>query len=145
MQANELIMSVPTSGAGATPAATFSFFTDGYKPPRQSRATASDVVHNQNGVFIYVYDNGPGPYAWSPFRIVCSDKFQDYIGTATQQYANFDFLWRYTEGSILLRAPEGMYQVHWTDSPLERDFRQFPSAVGDKIEYVIQVNFEEGG
>ena len=145
MQANEIILSVPTSGSGATAAATFSFFTSGYQVPRQGRSISADTVHNHNGIFTYVYDNGPNIRTWQPFEIVCSDKFLNYLGAATQQHSRFEFLWNYTEGSITLQAPEGVYAVRWSDQPLERRFARFPSAVGDKIEYRYQVNFEEGG
>ena len=67
--ANPIILSVPTSGDGATAAATYVFYTAGYSPPRQGRSTGQDIVHNQNGVFKYRYDNGPNVYAWEPFQI----------------------------------------------------------------------------
>lgn len=145
MQANEIILSVPTSGGGATAAATFSFFTSGYRPPRQGRSISDDTVHNQNGIFVYVYDNGPNVHTWQPFQVVCSDKFENYLGSATQQLSNFNFLWNYAEGSMTLRAPDGIYAVRWSDAPLEKDFQQFPAQAGDKIAYRMQVNLKEGG
>jgi hypothetical protein len=138
---NKVILSVPTSGAGATPAATYAFFTRGYKPPRQARSIGFDYVHNQNGLHKYVYDNGPNINTWDPFQIVCGDQFKD-LGSASVQFGNLLFLWNYI-GPISMQAPEGAYTVAWADAPLEKQFAQFPSAVGDKIEFGVTVTFEE--
>jgi hypothetical protein len=137
---------VPTSGGGSTAAATYSFFSADYKAPRQGRSTAQDIVHNQNGIFKYRYDNGPNVHAWSPFRVVISERFKGQLGAATQQWANLSFLWNYSEGPLKLQAPEGIYNVDWSDAPLERQFMRYPAAAGDKEEWDIevQVTFEEG-
>jgi hypothetical protein len=143
---NLIVMSVPTSGNGATPAATFSFFTEGYKPARQARAVGWDDVNNHNGHFRYRYDNGPGAFAWEPFAIVCSDSpaIANYGATqsATQQLANVLFLWQYTS-AIGLTAPDGTYSVGWGQADLERRFTIFPSAAGDKLEIRCPITLVE--
>lgn len=143
---NVIVMSVPTSGNGATAAATFSFFTDGYKPPRQARAVAWDDVNNQNGHFRYRYDNGPAALSWEPFAVVCSDSpaITGLVGgSATQHYANLSFLWQYT-ASLGLRSPEGTYTVAWGQADMERRFTSFPSAAGDKFEFRVPITLVEG-
>lgn len=137
-----LYFSVPTSGGGATAAATIGFFTIGYQPPRQTRSSSRDIVHNQNGVFKYVYDNGPGVFEWNQFEIEINDKFSAQLGTATTQYNNLQFLWNYLGGPIGMAAPEGVYSVGFTGAPLERQFKVYPSAAGDKAaeaRYVINI------
>lgn len=140
---NKVILSVPTSGAGATPAATFSFYSRGYKPPRQGRSTSWDDVHNQNGLFRYTYDNGPNFNTWDPFQIVCDDAFKD-LGAASVQLGNLLFLWKY-KGLITMRAPDAVYNVMWSSQPLEKAFEQFPHAVGDKMTLAVTVTFEDAG
>jgi hypothetical protein len=145
-----LILSVPTSAGGDTAAATFAFFSGDYRPPRQGRSTASDTVHNQNGLFKYRYDNGPNVFEWQTFRIIVSDRFMNdgvgntAIGSATQQLSHLDFLWNYVEGPLGFAAPEGVYSVDWAEAPLEKVFRGFPGAAGDKIDWDVSINFEEG-
>ena len=139
---NLIVLSIPTSGNGATAAATFLFNTSGYNPPRQARAVGWDDVHNQNGHFRYRYDNGPGALSWSPFQLVFNDDF-GFAGSATQQYANFLFLNQYT-GSLGLSAPEGSYQVAWGSSDIEHRFNVFPHSAGDKYERRVVVNLVEG-
>lgn len=139
-----LTFSVPTSGAGATPAATFSFFTIGYRPPRQHRISGQDVVSNQNGIFKYRYDNGPGPYEWNTFEIRISDTFRNELGSATQQQANLDFLWQYKSGPMGMADPERVYSVVWAPVPLEPVFEGFPVAAGDKIHKRYSISLEEG-
>jgi len=138
-----LIFSVPTSAAGATPAATFAFFSVGYKPPRQNRDTAIDRVHNQNGVFNYVYDNGPGAYEWDQFQIEINDAFANgEPGSADTQWANLQFLWNF-QGPIGFAAPEGVYSVGWAAAPLERQFARYPGSAGDKIVTRVVINLQE--
>lgn len=142
-----IVLSVPISGGGSTAAATFSFWTSGYKPPRQPRATSFDDVNNQNGRFRYIFDNGPGALVWEPFEIAFIDAGKDFAGgAATQQAANLDFLWNY-RAAMGMQTPDGIYSVAWADAPLERRFGQFPSAAGDKIhdEMRVVVNFIDGG
>jgi hypothetical protein len=142
-----IVLSVPTSGGGATPAATFAFGTQDYKPPRQGRSTSFDDVHNQNGRHRYVYDNGPGFRAWDPFRVKCVDELQTILGvSATQQHAQMEFLWNYI-GPIGMLAPEGVYTVHWADSQKQLGWLggRYPAGAGDKIAYDVSVAFEEGG
>ena len=141
-----IILSVPTSGSGATAPATHSFYTTRYKPPHQSRASSSDWVRNQNGTFKYRTDNGPGPLLWEPFVIVISDRFSNILGPATLQAARLEFLWRYTEGPMGFAAPEAVYRVDWSDAPLEYqlyDISDLKPGAGDKMHYGRVVNFEE--
>lgn len=142
---NMIILSVPTSGisgtTAATAAATFAFFTEGYKPARQSRAVGWDDVNNHNGTFRYRYDNGPGPFAWEPFAVVLSDAqpMRDYAsGSATQQLANLLFLWQY-RASMGLSAPDGTYSVGWGQADLEKRLTQFPASAGDKLELRVPI------
>jgi hypothetical protein len=143
-----LILSVPTSAAGATAAATFSFFTTDYRPPRQPRMSSRDVVVNQNGIFPYDYDNGPGLHAWSPFTLSMTDEFPGFLPSATQQRANLKFLWQYVEGGMRMEGPDGdVYDVHWAPgTDLERQFLARSGAAGDKqrAEQRIIVQFVEG-
>ena len=145
MARNHIVLSVPTSGNGATAAATYSFFTSGYRPPRQSRSISRDVVHNQNGVFTYVYDNGPGVHQWDTFEIRIQDAFTNEVGSATVQLQRLEFLWRYNEGPMGLRAPEGVYQVGWSDQPMEKYFFDYPADTGspDAFQFRIPIALEE--
>lgn len=138
-----IILSVPTSGAGATAAATYSFASRGYKPPRQGRSIGFDDVHNQNGLFRYVYDNGPNNYTWEPFQIVVADEFGG-LGAATVQKDRLEFLWRYI-GPIGMQAPDGTYTVTWSDAALEKSFESYPHAAGDKLRMALTVNLEDAG
>jgi len=139
---NIIILSVPTSGNGATAAATFAFFTSGYQPPRQTRAVNWDDVHNQNGHFRYRYDNGPGALTWGNFQLVFNDSLAPAGPSATQMLANFNFLNQYT-GAMGLAAPDGIYSVAWGKSDLEHRFGQFPAGVGDKYERRVVVSIVE--
>lgn len=140
-----IILSVPTSGNGATAAATYSFLSSGYQPPRQQRFTTQDVNKNHNGIHKYRYDNGPGPYVWSPFELVLMDTPNGYVPSATQQWADLQFLWQYIEGPLQLGAPDGIYRVDWPEGlELERRFVTPHGAAGDKHEYRVTVGFEEG-
>lgn len=147
MDPNVLILSHPTyvGPSGATAAATYRFFTKGYHPPSEERYIESDVVKNQNGKFKYVYDNGPGFRRWSPFSIVCEDKFASEVSGATAglQYEHLRTIWGFP-GVFGMQAPEGTYLVHWSDNGLEHNFRVFPHTVNDRIEYEVVVQFEEG-
>lgn len=141
MNPNLIVLSHPVYGA--TPAATYAFFTKDYKPPTQDRSLDYDVVINQNGKFKYVYDNGPGFKKWQPFSIACEQAFASVVGaTAGGQYARIIELWNYP-GIIGLKAPEGTYSVHWSDNPLESAFRVFPTKTTDKPEWEVVVQFEE--
>lgn len=143
---NTIILSVPTSGAGATGSATFAFFTEGYKAPNQSRAVGWDDVSNHNGQFRYRYDNGPGPFAWEPFAVVCSDAQpmrELASASATQQLANLNFLWQYT-GAIGMQAPDGLFSVAWGQSDLQKRFTTFPASAGDKLELRCPIVLVEG-
>ncbi len=141
-----ILLSVPTSGGGATPAATYSFYTSGYRPPRQGRSAGTDIVHNQNGIHKYRYDNGPNVHIWEPFQIRISDDFRTELGAATTQWQRLQFLWNYVEGPMKMHVPEGIYDVVWADAPLERRFgSHYPTgASGDKLSYDVVINFEEG-
>jgi hypothetical protein len=140
-----IVLSVPTAGKGASAAATFLFFTRGYQAAHQGRASAVDTVVNQNGVFQWYYDNGPGPLEWSPFEIICSDRFSNICGGgATQQKANLDYAWQYI-GRLGLQDPLGSYQVLWAPGQaLERGFRAYPKQIGDPLEMLLTVQFVEG-
>lgn len=133
---------IPRGGTVATAAATYAFFTSDYSPPQQARSIEQDVVHNQNGKFKYVYDNGPGFREWSPFNLHCEESWATLVGaTAGQQFDNLRALWE-KPGILKMEAPDGIYNVHWGDS-LERAFRVFPKRVGEKLEHVVTVQFEE--
>lgn len=145
---NKIILSTPTVGDStltASPAATYSFFSRDYQPPLQGRASAQDVVVNQNGTFKYNYDNGPGPFEWRPFELVFDDKFAPFLGgaMATQQWANFQAIWNHL-GPKQLGAPEAVYSILFPSQQLERRFQQFPRATGDKIEFITTIKIEEG-
>jgi hypothetical protein len=142
-----LYLSVPTSGAGGTAAATYGFFSSNYKPPRQGRSTSMDIVHNQNGVFKYRYDNGPNIHHWEPFDLILLDEFKNALGGATLQWQRLQFLWNYVEGPLGLAAPEGVYTVDWASAALERQFYgKYPAPSDAKVhEYRVLVQFDEGG
>jgi hypothetical protein len=145
MNPNTIVISHATyvGASGATAAATYAFFTREYKPPTQERSLEADVVHNQNGKFKYVYDNGPGFKAWQPFTITCGDAFKDFLGaTAGLQYARLLQMWEYP-GILGMRAPEGTYGIHWAAGGIEPAFRAFPTEVNNKIEWEVVVQFEE--
>jgi hypothetical protein len=146
MNPNLLVLSHATyvGPSGATAAATHAFFTKDYRPPAEERYVETDIVKNQNGRFKYVYDNGPGFRVWSPFSIVCEEKFADVVGgNAQTQYANLRKFWNHP-GLLGMRAPDGTYIVHWTQSSIEQNFRVFPiEASPTSIEYEVVVQFEE--
>jgi hypothetical protein len=133
-----------TGPSGATAAATHAFFTKDYKPPAEQRYVEIDEVKNQNGKFKYVYDNGPGFREWSPFSVVCEERFSTMgLGTAQQQYDNLRKFWNHP-GLLGMQAPEGTYVVHWTPNSIEKNFRIFPVAAGaTSLEYEVIVQFEE--
>jgi len=134
---------VPAGVTVPTGSATYIFFTEDYQPPEESRYIDSDIVKNQNGKFKYVYDNGPGFKRFGNFKIHCENQFTSILGaSAAQQYNNLKALWDHP-GVLQLRAPDGIYTVHWGDS-LERSFRVFPKKSGDLQEYIVTVQFEEG-
>lgn len=143
---NPITISYATYGpSGAeTPAATYRFMSQDYKPPRRSRASSFDEVVNQNGTFRYVYDNGPAGLSWSPFTLAMLDRFEPLVGaTATVQWANLLALWDH-RGLKTIQAPDGIYEVFFSDSDLEPRFEVFPGSVGDKIEYRATISLEEG-
>lgn len=128
---------------GATPAATYAFFTKDYKPPNQSRALETDIVINQNGRFKYVYDNGPGFKAWEPFAIRCEQAFASVVGaTAGKQYERLREMWEYP-GVLGMKAPDGVHSVHWSSSPIEQALKVFPIKTTDALEWEVVVQFEE--
>lgn len=145
MNPNLLILSHPTyvGASGATAAATYKFMTKGYQPPAETRHLDSDTVHNQNGKFKYVYDNGPGFRRWAGFQISCQDAFTDLVGaTAESQYLNLRRLWNF-RGILGLEIAEEVYDVHWAQETIEPAFLVFPRSVGDQVERDVQVQFEE--
>lgn len=128
--------------AFATPAATYQFFSSDYRPPSQERSFDTDVVHNQNGKFKYLYDNGPGFKKWSPFNILCEERLGTLIGqNAAQQLANLLTLWEHP-GVLGMRAPEGTYIVHWAEN-MDRNFRVFPINPTGPQEFAVSVQFDE--
>lgn len=147
MNPNVITLSHATyvGASGATAAATYLFMTKELKPPEQDRYIDYDVVKNQNGNFKYLYDNGPGFRQWSPFSIICEDKFSSVVGgfTAAQQLAHLLELWDYP-GVLIMATPDGVYNVHWAPQNLGRNYRRFPASVSDPIEYEVVVQFEEG-
>lgn len=141
-----ITLSVPTyvGPSGVTAAATYKFFTKDYQPPSQDRDIETDVVHNQNGKFKYVYDNGPGFKKWSPFTIICEDAFQRETGAiGATQFARLRRIWD-QPGIFGLEAPEGVYTVHWAQQTLEQNFRVFPTEDTQNKEYTVVVQIEEG-
>lgn len=141
MTPNLVILSHATYGA--TPAATYGFMTRGYKPPAQDRSVSVDTVHNQNGKFKWVFDNGPGFSKWEPFEVLCETAFQNILGAnAATQYARLLEMWNHP-GTLGMKTPDGTYNVHWAENPIERAFRAFPVNVGDTMEWAVSVQFEE--
>lgn len=129
--------------SGATAAATYQFITAGYRPPVAPRSADSDVVHNQNGKFKYVYDNGPGFRRWGTFEIRCEEKFTALLGAnAAAQYAHILEMWEY-RGVLGMEIAGETFTVHWPPEDQENNFRIFPREAGDTIERVISVQFEE--
>lgn len=147
MNPNLLILSHATyvGPSGVTGAASYLFFTKGYKPPSQPRAIDKDVVVNQNGKFKYIYDNGPGFKTWGPFSVLCEEStaIRGMLNfTAAQQYDHLREMWEH-RGVLGMQAPEGTYVVAWS-SDLDRSFRVFPVSSGATIlEYEVVVQFEE--
>lgn len=141
MNYNLITLSHPVYGA--TPAATYSFFTKEYKPPAQERSMDMDIVHNQNGKFKWIYDNGPGFNKWSGFSIMCENKFASVVGaTAGAQFNRIKEMWDYP-GVLGMKTPDGVYSVHWAASEMERNFRVFPAQTTDPLEWEVVVQFEE--
>jgi len=144
-QRQPIFLSYPTFGPSGdyTAGATYIFFSGDYTPPAEGRSLGKDVVHNRNGVYKYLYDNGPNFNEWSPFRLTLDDAVRGFAGTATQQWQNLQDLWTHI-GQLKLGAPEGSYAVHWAEGmSLSKRFLAFPAMVGDKIEYSVDVQFEE--
>lgn len=144
-----ILISYPTYGPSGSEvnAATYAFYTRGYNPPAAGRSVGEDLVHNRNGAFKYVYDNGPNFNHWDPFEIVMEDS-QAFVNspvgvTATQQYQNLLDLWNHL-GQLQMGTPDGTYSVYWAmGNDLVRRWRTFPTKVGDKIEYSVQVQFTQ--
>jgi hypothetical protein len=133
-----------TGPSGSTAAATYSFLTDGYQPPAEPRHIQYDVVHNQNGKFKWIYDNGPGFKRWPSFMIRCRDAFDGLVEVnAAVQLQRLKEMWNH-KGLLIMQAPEGIYNVHWAPDPVEQSFIIFPSEVVDPVEIDVQVQFEEG-
>lgn len=128
---------------GATAAATYAFVTSEYQPPVQERYYDTDVVKNQNGMFKWLYDNGPGFNKWQPFKVRCENAWSAQLGaTAGAQYNRLKEMWDHP-GVLGMRTPDGTYTVHWAGDQ-ERAFRRFPKIVNEQIEYTVVVQFEEG-
>ena len=140
-----IVLSYPTYGPTSAPvsSATYSFMSRGYAPPERQRSIGWDNVHNANGHFRYVYDNGPSTKSWKTFELVTNDNFANLLGaSATQQYANLLDLWDYT-GAMGMAAPDGIHEVHWGQASLQAKFEAMPGSVGDKIDFSVSVQFEE--
>jgi hypothetical protein len=143
---NKLTLSHATylGPSGATAAATYQFMTKGYKPPAETRHIDSDIVHNQNGRFKYVYDNGGGFRRWNTFQVSCQQAFQAILGAnAQQQYDRLREMWVH-KGVLGMTILGDTYSVHWAQDPMEPAFvPQFPVEVGGIVERDISVQFEE--
>ena len=143
---NPITLSHPTYNgpSGATAAATYSFFTKNYQPPVQERSVDYDIVHNQNGIFKWIYDNGPGFHRWPAFAITCQDAFEPYLGVDAQtQFNRLLEMWNFI-GTLGMDAPEGSYNVHWAQDPRESSFLpRFPVDPSAPLEVDVQVMFEE--
>lgn len=142
-----IILSYPTAGPSGyeIPAATAAFFSEGYTPPYTGRSIGSDIVHNKNGVFKYVYDNGPNFDRWEPFQLRMEDTFATAVGgTATVQYQALLDMWNHV-GQLQMSTPDGIYSVYWApgNDLARRYVGPYPKKVGDKIEYSVQVQFEQ--
>lgn len=145
MNPNLLTLSHPTylGPSGATAAATYQFMTKGYKPPAEPRHVDSDTVHNQNGKFKYVYDNGPGFRRWGGFQVTCQDAFESFLGlNAENQYNRLRRLWNY-RGILGMEIAGEVYDVHWAAETMEPAFVVFPHEVNDVIERDVNISFEE--
>lgn len=145
MNPNLLVLSHATylGPSGATAAATYSFISRGYESPAEPRHVDSDTVHNQNGKFKYVYDNGPGFRRWGSFTVSCQDVFEKLLGfNAEQQYAHLREMWVH-RGLLGMEIAEEVYSVHWAQDPVEPNFIIFPREVGDSVERDVSVQFEE--
>lgn len=145
MTLNLLTLSHPTyvGPSGATAAATYQFMTKRYQPPAETRHLDMDIVHNQNGKFKYIYDNGPGFRRWPSFQVTCQDVFEEFLSlNAAQQYENLKKLWAYP-GVLGLHLAGESYNVHWSQETLEPSFIKFPVATGATIERDINLQFEE--
>lgn len=129
--------------SGATAAATYEFFTGDYKPPSQERHFSADVVHNQNGKFKYIYDNGPGFKKFSPFNIHCEDTFQALLNaTVAVQFAHLIEMWNHP-GVLGLKDPEGVvHTVHWAGD-MDKAFRIFPLKNATQVGKIVAVQFDE--
>lgn len=141
-----IVLSRPTyvGASGATAAATYTFFSKGYKPPAQERDVSYDIVHNQNGRFKWLYDNGPGFKRWPQFMITCQDKFESILGANAQvQYQHLLEMWEF-KGVLGMSAPDGVFNIHWGTDAREDNFIIFPRLAGDQIEMDVVVQFEEG-
>lgn len=145
MNENRLIFTTPA--LGDTPAATYVFFSSDYKPPRQGRSASSDIVHNQNGIFKYVYDSGPNIFTWDPFELVFSDRFAGALDgkSATQQWQDFQSLWQHL-GTKSLEGPEGSYDVHFPAQNIEPRWGsgRFPANSTDSFDLRVTIELEEG-
>lgn len=129
--------------SGATAAATYQFVTRGYKPPAEPRHLDSDTVHNQNGKFKYVYDNGPGFRRWSTFQIVCAQAFANILNlNAEQQYAKLREMWNH-KGILSMEIAEEVYTVHWAQETVEPAFVVFPKDATSIVERDVNIQFEE--
>jgi hypothetical protein len=130
--------------SGATAAATYSFITRGYRPPAEPRHVDSDTVHNQNGKFKYIYDNGPGFRRWSTFQIICQDSFASLVGAnASTQYSRLREMWNH-KGILGMTIGSETFSVHWPQENISPAFVVFPRiANATAIERDIDVQFEE--
>lgn len=145
MSYNLITLSHPTyvGPSGATAAATYQFMSSGYEAPAEPRHLDFDVVHNQNGKFKYVYDNGPGFRRFSSFAIACEIPFEDIVqATAEQQYERLLEMWRH-RGILGLEAAGEVFNVHWTADPVEPNFVIYPQTTDERIERRVTVQFEE--
>lgn len=129
--------------SGATAAATYKFISRGYQSPAQTRHLDTDTVHNQNGKFKYVYDNGPGFKRWNTFELSLQDTFSPLVGAnAAQQYARLLEMWNH-KGTLGMAIAGESFSVHWAQETVEPNFIIFPREVGATIERDVRVQFEE--
>lgn len=146
MNPNVLILSHATyvGPSGATAAATYLFMTSGYRPPAEPRHVDMDIVHNQNGKFKYVYDNGPGFRRWNSFLVRCEDTFTNLVGAnAAAQYAHLREMWNH-KGVLGLEIAGEVYAVHWPQETVEPAFVVFPHEAGaTAIDREVSIQFEE--
>jgi hypothetical protein len=114
-----------------------------YSAGKQSRYIEQDVVSNQNGVFKWIYDNGPGLREWAPFSVICDDSFASYVGgMATVQYGRLLEMWNYI-GTLGMKGPDGAFKVAWASNSIEPKLRYFPQAPADPPVIDVVVQFEE--